>query len=79
MRDMNQELWNTPYDQELQLITGPFGTLLREIVDTIDQHGLKRRYLDQRAHLRSYRTPSITVRMCPLVLVDLLTDQRFPR
>src|SRR5262249_6496825 len=31
--------------EELQSITGPFGTLLREIVATIDQHGLKRRYL----------------------------------
>jgi hypothetical protein len=43
MRDMNQELLNNPYDQELQLITTPFGTLLRGIVETIDQHGLKRR------------------------------------
>jgi len=47
MRDMNQELLNNPYDQELQLVTGPFGTLLREIVETIDQHGLKRRYLEK--------------------------------
>jgi hypothetical protein len=45
MRDMNQELLNSPFDEELQTITGPFGTLLREIVATIDQHGLKRRYL----------------------------------
>jgi hypothetical protein len=47
IRDMNQELLNNPYDQELQLITGPFGTLLRKIVETIDQHGLKRRYLEK--------------------------------
>jgi hypothetical protein len=45
MRDMNQELLNNPFDGELQSITGPFGTLLRAIVATIDQHGLKRRYL----------------------------------
>jgi predicted RecB family nuclease len=45
MRDMNQELLNNPYDGELQSITGPFGRLLREIVDTIDRHGLKRRHL----------------------------------
>jgi len=44
MRDMNQELLGNPFDEELQSITGPFGTLLREIVATIDQHGLKRRY-----------------------------------
>jgi predicted RecB family nuclease len=45
MRDMNQELLNNPFDQDLQAITGPFGVLLREIVKTIDQHGLKCRYL----------------------------------
>ena len=45
MRDMNQELLNNPFDQELQSITGPFGTLLREIVEEIDRHGLKSRHL----------------------------------
>ncbi len=45
MRDMNQELLNNPFDDELQSITGPFGTLLRAVVEDIDQHGLKRRHL----------------------------------
>jgi Transposase IS66 family len=45
MRDMNQELLNNPFDEELQSITDPFGKLLREIVTSIDQHGLKRRHL----------------------------------
>jgi predicted RecB family nuclease len=45
MRDMNQDLLDNPFDRELQSITGPFGTLLREIVATIDRHGLRRRYL----------------------------------
>jgi hypothetical protein len=45
MRDMNQDLLDNPYDEELQLITDPFGVLLRKIVYTIDKHGLKRRYL----------------------------------
>jgi hypothetical protein len=47
LRDMNQEILNNPFDQELQSITGPFGTLLREVVTTIDQHGLKRCHLKQ--------------------------------
>jgi len=47
MRDMNQELLNNPFDEELQAITGPFGGLLLKIVETIDQHGLKRRYLEK--------------------------------
>jgi hypothetical protein len=45
MRDMNQELLNNPFDTELQSITGPFGTLLREIVVDIDRHGLKHQHL----------------------------------
>src|SRR5207253_1466318 len=47
MRDMNQELLNNPFDEELQTITGPFGVLLRAIVETIDGHGLKRSHLKQ--------------------------------
>ncbi len=42
MRDMNQDLLNNSFDHELQSITGPFGVLLRQIITTIDQHGLKR-------------------------------------
>jgi hypothetical protein len=45
MRDINQELLNNPYDEELQSISRPFGALLRAVVETIDEHGLKRRYL----------------------------------
>jgi predicted RecB family nuclease len=45
MRDMNQELLNSPFDEELQSVTGPFGVLLRAIVTTIDRHGLKRCHL----------------------------------
>jgi len=47
MRDMNQELLNNPYDSELQLVTKPFGILLRAIVATVDEHGLKKRYLQR--------------------------------
>lgn len=45
MRDINQELLNNPFDEELQSITHPFGILLRRIIETVDQHGLKREYL----------------------------------
>jgi hypothetical protein len=45
IRDMNQELLNNPFDAELQSITGPFGALLRAVVEDIDQHGLKTRIL----------------------------------
>lgn len=49
MRDMNQELLNNSYDSELQLVTQPFGTLLRAIIGTVDEHGLKKRLLRRHA------------------------------
>jgi hypothetical protein len=49
MRDMNQELLDNPFDAELQSITQPFASLLRSIVATVDEHGLKRRYLERYA------------------------------
>ncbi len=45
MRDMNQELLNNPFDEEFQSITKPFGELLRDIIATVDEHGLKRKHL----------------------------------
>jgi predicted RecB family nuclease len=45
MRDMNREILDNPFDRELQSITEPFGALLRSIVMTVDEYGLKRRYL----------------------------------
>ncbi len=66
MRDMNQELLNNPYDSELQLVTHPFGKLLRSIIGTVDEHGLKKRYLHrhereiarffQQLHAQSFRS-----------------------
>jgi predicted RecB family nuclease len=47
MRDINQELLNNPYDEELQSITRPFGFLLRAIVGTVDEYGLKRKHLQK--------------------------------
>ena len=46
MRDINQELLNNPYDDELQSITRPFGALLRAVIETDDGHGLKKRHLE---------------------------------
>ena len=45
MRDMNQDLLNNPYDDDLQSLTVAFGILLRSVVETVDQYGLKRRFL----------------------------------
>ena len=45
MRDLNQVLLDNPYDEELKAITASFGSMLRAIVATIDQHGLQQKYL----------------------------------
>jgi predicted RecB family nuclease len=45
IRDMNQETLNNPFDVELQEMVQPFGTLLRTIVEKIDEFGLKHGYL----------------------------------
>jgi hypothetical protein len=42
---MNQELLNCPFDEELRLVTLPFSNLLKTVVSTVDEHGLKRHYL----------------------------------
>jgi hypothetical protein len=40
-----------PFDAELQSIVGRFGALLRSIVATVDEHGLRRRHLRRHASL----------------------------
>jgi DNA-directed RNA polymerase subunit RPC12/RpoP len=41
MRDLNQSLLASPFDDEVHSLTQGFGTLLREIVTTVDEYGLK--------------------------------------
>src|SRR5260370_10277613 len=45
MRDMNDDLLANPFDLELRAITEPFGKLLRPIVESITEHGLRKSYL----------------------------------
>jgi hypothetical protein len=43
MRDINEDLHKNPFDNELKEIARRFGAILREIVETMDTHGLKAR------------------------------------
>jgi len=45
MRDINEDLHKNPFDDDLKVVARQFGSLLREIVETIDSYGLKARYL----------------------------------
>jgi hypothetical protein len=52
MRDINEDLHSNPFDDELKEIAERFGSLLRQIVETIDTYGLKAR------HLGKHRRPA---------------------
>jgi hypothetical protein len=49
MRDLNDGILNNPFDADMKSIAVGFAGLLKPIVDTIDQRGLRKRYL--RKHL----------------------------
>ncbi|MER9129023.1 TM0106 family RecB-like putative nuclease [Mesorhizobium sp. M0768] len=51
MRDINEDVLKHPFNEELTFIATRFGSLLREIVETIDRYGLKKRNLGK--HKRS--------------------------
>ena len=54
MRDLNDEILNTPFDTEMKSISTGFSGLLKPILETIGRHGLKKRFL--RKHLAACRT-----------------------
>lgn len=49
MRDLNDEILNNPFDTEIKSISTGFTGLLKSIVETVDRHGLKKRFF--RKHL----------------------------
>jgi len=47
LRDFNEELLKAPYDEELRMVGDRFSSVLGPIVSTIDDRGLKKRYLSK--------------------------------
>jgi len=45
IRDLNDELLKHPYDNELKRLTGNFTELVKPMIETVDQRGLKKRFL----------------------------------
>jgi len=45
MRDFNNDIQAHPWDEELKSLASSLGRLLRAIVSTVDEHGLKARHL----------------------------------
>ena len=47
IRDLNDDLLKHPFDEELKWLARAFAELLRPMVQTIDRHGLRSRFLKQ--------------------------------
>jgi hypothetical protein len=45
IRDLNDEVLNYPYDEELKEVVRGFAELLKPMVETIDRYGLKKHFL----------------------------------
>jgi predicted RecB family nuclease len=45
IRDLNDDLLRNPYDGDFRWLVSEFGSLLRNIIGTIDRHGLRKRHL----------------------------------
>lgn len=45
IRDLNNDIYNQPFNKEIKEIAQEFATLLTPIIDTIDRFGLKARFL----------------------------------
>ncbi len=45
IRDLNKDILDHPYDEDVKQIVRRFAVLLRAIVETVDRHGLKRHFL----------------------------------
>jgi len=45
IRDLNEELLNHPYDDELKQLVGAFAGLVKPMIETVDLRGLKKRFL----------------------------------
>jgi predicted RecB family nuclease len=60
IRDFNNEILSDPYDEELKQFVRQFAGLIRPMIETIDQHGLRRRYLNKHLNAvnRFYRNLS---------------------
>jgi hypothetical protein len=50
LRDLNEDVFRNPFDQELMKLAHGFAVLLRKVVKTVDRHGL------QSKHLQRHRT-----------------------
>jgi hypothetical protein len=79
MRDLNDEILNKPFDTEMKEIAVGFAGLLKPMVDTIDQRGLRKRYLRKHlARVRRFYEFLDTSHFTPAVTNIPTSSQTFP-
>jgi predicted RecB family nuclease len=72
MRDINEDLLKNPFNAELKDIAQRFGNLLRRIVETIDEKGLRARYLSKhKAEAKSFLGGIYETEFCSEVAISL--------
>ncbi|HYW78788.1 MAG TPA: transposase [Thermoguttaceae bacterium] len=47
IRDVNDDLFKNPFDEELKVLAADFTDLLVPIIETVDRYGLKKRHLNK--------------------------------
>jgi predicted RecB family nuclease len=47
MRDLNDEVLGSPFDEELKKVVTSFANLLKPMIETVDRHGLKKHFLQK--------------------------------
>ncbi len=45
MRDLNDDVLNNPFDEDLKQMVSAFALLLKPMIETVDRHGLKTHFL----------------------------------
>jgi predicted RecB family nuclease len=64
MRDINEDVVKHPFNEELTFIASRFGSLLRDIVQTIDRFGLKKFHLKKHKRSANRFLDDISARHC---------------
>ncbi|OFW25743.1 MAG: hypothetical protein A3H97_01940 [Acidobacteria bacterium RIFCSPLOWO2_02_FULL_65_29] len=78
MRDLNDALYEHPYDEDLKRVVRGFANLVKPMVDTVDRFGLKTRFLKR--HLSSVvRFYKGLARMSPASEIAVKCKERFEK
>jgi predicted RecB family nuclease len=67
LRDLNEDVFRNPFDEELMKLAHRFAALLRKVVKTVDRHGL------QRKHLQGHRA-EVTAFFAEVCAAELQSD-----